>query len=1216
MSGQAGAEQARQTDRAGRRAAVSVFDRPVYLRAGAGTGKTTTLVARILAWTTRHGWDAARAEDPARDDAATAQAVLGGLVAMTFTEAAAADMDRKVREELRKLAAGQTLLGLEPGDLPPEAAQRAVHLLDALQGPLCTTIHAWCRGLLLRRHQAARLDPRFEIDGDGEALRAALHDAVRKDLQACGERGGAEWKTLGDKDVWPAAVAEAAATLYGEGVRAADLDADPWRDETVQRWLAEVRRRIDALFAFDPESAASSGARKADAWLKLVGTLQDMRSTLAAVAEPQRALQAVAGSVDEGLLDKLKTKSGKYPKGMAAALGSALEAFAETAQALHAVLVDAPHFDPRFHREARLLLRRLLAKAEDGLRARSTLSQSDLLRKACETVARDAQVRSLERARIRQMLLDEVQDTDPQQYELVRQLCLRKDGEARLPGLFVVGDPKQSIYGWRNADLAALERFEEELRAEHGAEVYDLVLNFRSTHAILDTVNAVVGPVMAAEPGVQPRFEALVPFRSEAGAKPRLTAVWRADPNDQATIAANKTPADVVRQWEARLLAQEVRARIDAGAKPSSIGVLSAYTSGLVPHLDALREAGVPFEFASDRSYYKRREVRDAVAWLACVVDPADKLALAAALKSPVCGLSDRRMVELFGAGLFELVAREEAWSAEAAGRLRALCEGARGAQPPGGERVLCDDDALVHAMESLWMLRALSAQGDPERFLSALRDLLAPEALEAARYLGEYRAANLARFFELVRVHLHEKGGDALALLALLRDCVERGRREGDAPAGESVEAVRIMTVHSSKGLDFEHVYLVDTGRGARKAEPATAHDLARGELRLFGSPGPAWFEAREARRRRETAERVRLWYVALTRAKNVLHVTSPLPAGRADEGGDTFCQLVARTLPPSFDLATPVSEHWRLRLEQREPEPVAIDTPGWHVDALLEPLPEAAGAADSEVALTPLARVRQDMRRVQEARTEAAQRETRALFRAASTLGHGSAGDPEAVVDARGDVDEAAGDEDAQAPDGAGAAQPAMAADAFRREPAARAAAAAGTAIHSFFEELPLDADVEAALRAVDAARIAPLVERALLREPHDEHVRTLALESALRTLDALRASDLPRRLASIWPKVVARELPMLAPPQGEGAEDALLGLRGTADMVWRDDDGRYVVVDWKTDKPRDLDERVRQYGRQLALYSRALQASLGLAEEPRRELWFLALGEVKAC
>lgn len=1185
MSLEAMAEAALAGDRAGRRAAVLEFARPVYLRAGAGTGKTTTLVARILAWTTGPGWEAARAEDPARDDAQVAQATLSGLVAMTFTEAAAADMDRKVRAELKQLADGSPVRGLEPGDLPPEAARRASRLLSALQAPLCTTIHAWCRGLLLRRHAAAGLDPRFEIDGEGEALRATLLDAVRADLQEQAARGGGEWTILGAQGTWPDEVAQAASRLHEEGVRATDLEQDPWSEESQREWVRVAREGLARLMSFDALAKARKG--RAPIWIAGLEAAAGLASTLAAKSDPAQAIDAAAKEHGEAL-PKMFAKA-ELPAKLAGELGAEAEPFLQAVRELKEVLADLPRMDRELHRAARTLLARLLARVEAGMRRRSTLSQSELLRAACRLVEEDARVRAAESARIRQMLLDEVQDTDPLQYALVRQLCL-VGGAPRRPGLFIVGDPKQSIYGWRNADLAELERFEHELVERHGAQVHDLVLNFRSTKSILDTVNLVVAPTMSAEPGLQPRFEALVPHRERQGEKPRALVPWLVDPAKPATLDDNATKGEPARILEAPALAREVRRRIDLGAKPSTIGVLCAYTSGIARHLEALREAGVPFEFASDRSYYRRREVLDAVAWLTCVVDPADALAFVAALKTAPCAVSDRRLVELSQAGLHALAARHARHAPEAGEELRRLCRATPSAAP------LASDAALVFAVESLWRLRDLLAQGEIEGFLCGLRELLGLEALEAARHLGEWRAANLARFFEILRAHLHHKGGDALQLLALLRDCVERGRREGDAPAGESVEAVRVMTVHSSKGLDFEHVFLVDTARNPNQREEPTTCDPRLGQSRLFGSPSPLWHRARAMRRRREEAERVRLWYVALTRAKDHLWVASPLPARRATEGGANFRDLMARTLPSDADLSAPVRAH-RAELERGgEPASPRLETAAWSIEYALDPGAELEPPARRAAEAIPLERVQADARRLRAARASAREREARRLFHAAS---HSA---PDEASDAR------------MADDGEeGALEPR---EASGSEQAARVASCAGKAVHLAFEELPLDDDPRAGLDALGDEGLARLVERAIADEPGGASLRADALDSARAILRDFRASALPERLARIWPKVVARELPVLAPRAGDHPRAPVHGLKGLVDLVWRDDDGQFVVVDWKTGRAGELDELVRLHGEQLAAYARALQSALDLPSMPRRELWFVARGEVRAC
>ena len=1176
-------------DRAGRRAAVLEFGHPVYLRAGAGTGKTTTLVARILAWTTGPGWEAAGAEQPARDASQVAQACLSGLVAMTFTEAAAADMDRKVRLELKKLAEGRAVQGLEPGDLAPEAAERARALLVALQAPLCTTIHAWCRGLLLRRHAAAGLDPRFVVDGEGQGLRAALHEAVRADLREQSAHGGGEWTTLGAQGTWPADVASAAARLHEEGVRAVDLEADPWSVERQREWISLARERVARLLSFDAEAKAQKG--RASAWVQGLQAAADMAAALAASGEPAQVVEGARSACGERLLGTLAKH--ELPKQFAGELGAEARPFLAALGELREVLRDLPRMDRALHQAARTLLARLLARVEDGMRRRSTLSQSELLRAACALVANDARVRDTERARIRQMLLDEVQDTDPLQYELVRQLCLAPGG-ARRPGLFLVGDPKQSIYGWRNADLAALERFERELVERHGAEVHDLVLNFRSTRSILETVNIAVAPVMSAEPGVQPRFEALVPHREEQGAKPVAFVPWMVDPAKPGTLSDNETKGDAARALEAPALAREIRRRIEAGAKPAGIGVLCAYTSSIGVHLEALREAGVPFEFASDRSYYQRREVLDAVAWLTCVVDPADALAFAATLKTAACAVSDRRMVELSQAGLHALYARHARCSGEAGEELRRLCRSTPSAAP------LASDAALVHAVESLWRLRQLLADGDVERFLSALRELPGCEALEAARHLGEWRAANLARFFEILRAHLHAQGGDALALLALLRDCVERGRREGDAPAGESVEAVRVMTVHSSKGLDFEHVFLVDTAKKSSQREEPTACEPSLGLSMLFGAVPPFWHRVRAARERREEAERVRLWYVALTRAKDHLWVSAPLPARRRSEGTANFRDLMARTLPADVDLSAPVRARHDASAAAGRMEAGRLETQAWSIeyghDPGVAPRAEPSGA----VVAPALERVRADAERILAAQAAAREHEARRPFHAASTAGVDGTGRA-----GLGDDGEGGDDEFGRAP-----------VDAPDSELAARVAALAGQAVHLALEELPLEDDPRVALFAIGDAELEALVERVSIGRPETSAVRDAARDAAHAILRDFRASKLSERLAGIWPKVVARELPVLAPAPADGNRSPLHGLRGVVDLAWRDDDGCLVVVDWKTGRAGDIDALVAHHGRQLAAYARALQLALDLPREPRRELWFLARGEVRAC
>jgi ATP-dependent exoDNAse (exonuclease V) beta subunit len=162
----------------------------------------------------------------------------------------------------------------------------------------------------------------------------------------------------------------------------------------------------------------------------------------------------------------------------------------------------------------------------------------------------------------------------------------------------------------------------------------------------------------------------------------------------------------------------------------------------------------------------------------------------------------------------------------------------------------------------------------------------------------------------------------------------------------------------------------------------------------------------------------------------------------------------------------------------------------------------------------------------------------------------------------------------------------------------------------VHAIFETLPSD-DWEGGLAAMDPARIQQLVRRALVHTPHDQVTFAEAAQSALDTWQSFRSSTLCTQLEQIWPRVIARELPLFVAAPANETEGAVHGLRGTADMVYRDLDGSLVVVDWKTDRVADLAARSQQYVEQLKVYALALRAALDLNYTPRCELWFVAQG-----
>jgi ATP-dependent exoDNAse (exonuclease V) beta subunit len=530
-------------DRAARGEAQTRFDRPLVLEAGAGTGKTTTLIARLLAWCLGDGWEKAAAATGAGSGAvgatglggaagdagaqaaeATAARVLLRVVALTFTEAAAAEMAERAAHELQALARGGAPPDwLAAARLPqaPELARRSRALLAALDRLAVQTFHAFCLGLLSSYPLAAGVHPRLQVDVDGRLLQQVIAEVVEAALRpGYGAPGDPHLLALAAQGSGPREIADALAALVDAGLPVAALDADPLAGDGCPRLcrrLAAACTRLHELLL--PRLAGGS--------LPLANALTPALAELAAAAV--RASGAGAAPGDEARLAGLAAARAAAARLMPANLrarlaewgrgqfksrreeqrfGEVREPLAAVAAELRRLLDHLDDVDPERLLHGRLALAPLLAAVAAELRRRGIATFDSLLLGARRLLAEHPEVRAGLRRGIEQLLVDEFQDTDATQCEVLAWLAL--DGPpAERPGLFLVGDPKQSIYGWRSADLRAYQGFVDRVVAA-GGEVLPLVENFRSVPAILDEVARVVAPVMRERRGVQPPFAPLV----------------------------------------------------------------------------------------------------------------------------------------------------------------------------------------------------------------------------------------------------------------------------------------------------------------------------------------------------------------------------------------------------------------------------------------------------------------------------------------------------------------------------------------------------------------------------------------------------------------------------------------------------------------------------------------------------------------------------------
>ncbi|HEX2044569.1 MAG TPA: UvrD-helicase domain-containing protein [Gaiellaceae bacterium] len=517
------------------------------------------------------------------------------------------------------------------------------------------------------------------------------------------------------------------------------------------------------------------------------------------------------------------------------------------------------------------LLQELLERFAGAYRAakdrESALDFEDLQLLARDLLRDDEAVRKTESWRFRSIMVDEFQDTNRLQCEIVDLLAAGPDEKE----LFFVGDEFQSIYGFRHADV---EVFRE--RRERSAGVLALTQNYRSRPELLAAINHLFSADFGD--GFQP-LEAAGRFPDPVFGTPVELLV-----TDKASYAGTGMHW---RRAEARHIAERVRALVESGeATAGEIVLLFAAGTDAEWYEQELRAAGLPTYRATGRGYFGQQQVVDLLAYLRLLHNRYDDEALVTVLASPLVGLSNDALVLLRRAApkrpLFQPF--ERGLPDELAEDDRRLCRAflqryerlARLAPRLSLER-LCERIVAEHDYDL-----AVLAQWDGRR-----------------RYANMRKLARLARSFEVLR------GPDVEGFVRFVREQETLGARELEAVAEEEgTDAVRLLTIHSAKGLEFKVVIVADAGRDRTAPSPDEILCLPDGRFG-FRVADPATgrrrgafeYEAvREAGREQERAERLRLYYVAMTRAIDRLIVSGAIDPGRRADAATPIGWVLGR--------------------------------------------------------------------------------------------------------------------------------------------------------------------------------------------------------------------------------------------------------------------------------------------------------------------------------
>lgn len=803
------------------------------ISAGAGTGKTTLLVDRIVAIVL------------------TGHLKLDQVAAVTFTENAATTLKLRLRDALEQARS-------EARD--PEVAARAGEGLASIERAQVSTIHALCTAMLQERPIEAGVTPGFRVADE------ALADFIF-------EEAWEEWlqdRLTGYDDLLEAVI------LSRIPLEKTSPVGDPMTLRKLARRLVAQRDLAPhiASVSLDPKPVRDWFVEKIARAHALIQGKPEADTLVAAVRSLYQEIEKTKGLDDPDLMVALRSL--RVRKGLGnKRVWKADEAFDEC----RALTLEIAERGALWEKEKNASFYSGLVVALQGVQSiyerrkseAGVLDYVDLLVKAAEALRGNASLRAYFRRRFRAIIVDEYQDTDPLQVEIIETIAGFFGGAVEDPkfgpaSYVVVGDPKQSIYRFRRADASIFAAACEAAKTRPGVELVSLTQNFRSTPAILRFVNRFFSAAIRKSPNGQPEYEPLAPSPNIPDERSLLSLRFTVP--EEADSSVLEAEASAIAALVAAIQNGTLQVRDGASPRKSRAGdvlILARRLTQIRPLEQALERAGVSFVVDGGRSFFIRSEVVETHAVLRAVDDPSDTTSLVAALRSTFFGVSDRAIAE------WRFASKE----------LSILGLPAEG-------------DEVSRALRLLGRLHEDRLRLPPAALLEKLFDetsifaaLHAAERGSTAR--AQPRISNLRKVVHLARQ------AEGLGLLTLrgfnllLANRLDGAGEEPDLPSSRPGDphTVRVMTIHKAKGLEAPVVILYDC---LDKFLPRVDTVPLREERKIAlgfvkDCQPPDWDVLVRKEEARLLEETHRLRYVACTRAKDWLIVPIPPPTERVGD-------------------------------------------------------------------------------------------------------------------------------------------------------------------------------------------------------------------------------------------------------------------------------------------------------------------------------------------
>ena len=1145
--------------------AIHISDKNLIVVAGAGSGKTRVLVERYLQLL----------ED-------NPEWRINALVAITFTREAAFEMRHRLRQELERRTQ-------ETG-----AGNWARHL-SQLDSARIDTIHGLCADLLRANAAHAGIDPKFEVLDENES--AILLDDVVYDALATIEAPTASLFAHYDSLQINAALRDL--SLVNADVARLPSDPEALFQQWHGKWSEEVFEARDRLLKSTEQAALPSAGPAPE---------EDKLAFLA--AQYRRCLERIDEATDALAIAELMKDC--YENGAVGNMGSAKawgdsSAKAEAAQSLRDLRdriketlaeTGEPPGDldrataamlPLWHQ----LLRQVQAAYRERKRENAQLNFDDLERLAALLLQQKDVRRRYRGSEFKHLLVDEFQDTNAAQWQIIQSLADLERGGT----LFAVGDPKQSIYQFRGADVSVFGAVRAQIEGKASGLALPLSTSFRSHRPLVEQLNALFARILTRDESSPVKdFEIVFDqnmqaFRDKPPALPAITIqLLEAEERDETgefilerSGRRHARSADDLRRWEAYEIAEYIK-RMIAEERPvfdketgqirameyHDCAILFQSLTKLTLYEDVFKARAIPFLTVAGRGYFDRQEVWDMLDLLRFLHNPADSLALATVLRSPIFAFSDDLLLAL------RLPMADQAHSREPPPPLwLALRDAVENPMPGIAEP---DIQKIKHVRETLCELLRIAGRVSISQLLR--------RALAATNYLailtglpdGDRRRGNVEKLLQLAE----DSGKITLGKFSqYLADLSTREAREGEA-ALEPGNAIRLMTAHASKGLEFPLVVLADASweRGEGGA-PTVCVDPEFGLSCSVYSADSNKYERGFAHRRnlklqslKDAAERKRLLYVAATRAQDYLFISGAVKQNRASQWS---ARGWLKLLLPALDLAEIQLEpeqiscfagyQLRVLMPAAPPSPrlmqrtAGADGALWDFDAdpnnfpplappLMQPLHSCSLPGPRHITATQIAH----LGAVGRAANAEARRQCRNRFQDIALTGI-SDDDYAEIFSPRRQRERAFGGTLHEVLRYAGFADPAATSDSMIRSIAWERGLTSAAALRSLIPEM-----------------------RQLLR--------AYGNSLAYRWIINARAAQRP----------VYTELPFIF-----RAESCVI--HGVMDVLLQGADGSWVIIDYKSSKVAkgEFKEHAKRYRLQLGIYAAAAQEQLGLPRPP---------------